>query len=170
MRYRERLEAEREPGDPPLDDGFVILNGIANFLHVQGMMIAHLALEPDTGSELISASIHAAQRVPAWMEMWVFGEAAEPARMFALGLVQLLGEQRAVIERIVDEQVDDPEPIEAILAERPVPTGADDEDTEELVSGASAALRANFQATLEIARDLDEWLEEMLAEEEQEEE
>ncbi len=165
LKYRERLEAERKPTDPPLDDAFVTLNGIANFLHVQGMMIACLALEPDTSSELLPASAHAAQRVPAWMEMWVFEEASEPARMFAQGLAQLLGEQRATIERIVEEQVDDPEPIEATLAERPVPAGTDDESTDELFLRAGEALRANLQATLEIARDLDNWLEELRTEE-----
>jgi hypothetical protein len=163
--YRERLEAERKPGDPPLDDTHVMLNAIANFLKLQGMLIAHMAMEPDTSEELMASSVHAAERVPAWMELRVFGSSVDkPGHNWALGLAQLLGEQRAAIEAIVEEQVDDPRPIMEILAAAPVPTGEEGEDAKELFALAGAAMSANFQATLATARDLDEWFEEQLAE------
>ena len=160
--YGERYEAERRPGDPPLSDSSAKLNGIAAFLKLQGLFIAHLSLEPDTSSELVANAVHAAERVPAWMELRVFGASARSGRLFALGCAQLLAEQRAVLERIVDEQIEDPEPIEAILAECPIPAGEESESAEEIFARSGAALQANFQATLVIARDLDEWIEEML--------
>lgn len=55
--------------------------------------------------------------------------------------------------------------IEGALAERPVPAGTDNESTDELFLRAGEALRANLQATLAIARDLDEWMEEVGTEE-----
>lgn len=139
------------------------LNEIANFLNFQGMLIAHLAMDPQTSDELIAASPTAGERVPAWMEMRVFGLQPEPGRRFALGCAQLLGEQRRALERIIDEQIEDPKPIEEILEEHPIPTG-DDEGASELMAGAAGAFHANFEASLAIARDYDEWIEEALRE------
>jgi len=139
------------------------LNEIARFLNTQGMLIAHLAMDPDTSDELIAASPTAGERVPAWMEMRVFGPQPELGRRFALGCAQLLGEQRLVLERIVDEQIEDPRPIEEILEGHPIPTG-EDEDASELMASAAEAFHANFEACLAIARDYDEWIEQLLEE------
>jgi hypothetical protein len=166
MNFRERYEREREPGDPPPGEPALTFNGMANFLHLQGMLIACLALESDTSSELLSKSAQAAQRVPAWMEMWVYGPSESSMHMFALGCAQLLVGQREALERIVEEQVEEPEPIEEALSECPIPTGEEGESTEELCARTAQAFRANFQATIAIARDLDEWLEEELRREE----
>jgi len=161
--YRDRCEAERGPNDPPLDENLVALNGIAVFLKLQGQLIAHMALEPDTSEELMRNATHAAERVPAWMELRVYGgEGRQPGRKFALGCAQLIAEQRLALERILDEQVEEPEPIKEILAECPVPTGEEGESAGELLALARDALTANFMATRATARDLDEWLEEEL--------
>ena len=165
--FRERYEERRKPGDPPMDDAAVAFNGMANFLRMQGLLIAHLALEPETSSELVAHAIHAADRVPAWMELRVFGASDVPERLFALGCAQLLAEQRAALERIIDEQIEDPEQIEASLAESPIPTGSEGESAEEIFACFGVAFQANFQATLAIARDLDEWLEEETRQEEE---
>jgi hypothetical protein len=141
-----------------------ILNWLGNFLNFQGMLIAHLAMEPETSKELIAACPHAGERVPAWMELRIFGTHPQPARMFALGCAQLIASQREAIERIANDQIEDPEPIEEMLAERPVPTGDEGETARELMAACTGAFHANFQACLEIARDLDEWIEEELSE------
>jgi hypothetical protein len=166
MNFREGHEAEREPGDPPPGEPSTTFNGMANFLHLQGMLIACLALEEDTASELLSKSAHAAQRVPAWMEMWVYGPSDSSIRMFALGCAQLLAEQREALERILADQVEEPEAVEEALTEWPIPTGEEGESTEELFSRFAKAFHANFQATIAVARDLDEWAEEELRREE----
>ncbi len=166
MNFRERYEEEREPGDPPLGEPALTFNGMANFLHLQGMLIACLALEPDTASELLPKSAHAAQRVPAWMEMWLNGPTDSSMRLFALGCAQLLAEHRKALEQIVEDQVAEPAPIEEALAESPIPTGEEEESTDELIVRFSRAFRANFQASIAIARDLDEWAEEELEGEE----
>jgi hypothetical protein len=46
----------------------------------------------------------------------VFGVRSEPARKFALGCAQLLAEPRAAIERIIDDQLENLEPVETLLA------------------------------------------------------
>lgn len=160
-RHERRMRGRRDDG-PDLE-GDNPLNEIANFLNLQGMLIAHLAMDPQTSDELIAAAPTAGERVPAWMEMWVFGSQPEPGRRFALGCTQLLGEQRRALERIIDEQIEDPGPIEEILEEYPIPTG-EDEDASELMAGAAGAFHANFEASLAIARDYDEWIEELLRE------
>jgi hypothetical protein len=165
IRRRERYLAALASGDPAVEESAELANELANFLNLQGMMIAHLAMDPDTSDELIAAAPHAGQRVPAWMELHVFGARPGALRLFTLGCAQILAEQRAALERIVDDQVDDPEPIRAILAEHPVPSGDDGESAEELMALSAAAFQANFQGSLAIARDLDEWIEEELAEE-----
>jgi hypothetical protein len=169
-RFRERYEERKKPGDPPMDDTAVTFNGLANFLHMQGLLIAHLALEPETSSELVASAVRAADQVPAWMDLRVFGASEAPERLFALGCAQLLAEQRAALERIIDEQVEDPERIEESLAESPIPTGSQGESAEEIFICFGLAFQANFQATLAIARDLDEWLEEEMEREEEDEE
>lgn len=161
--FRERFEAEEER-EGQTDEGVAPLNALANFLKFQGVLIAHLALNEDTGEELVQASVHAADRVPAWMEMRVFQRADDPPRQFTLGCVQLLKEQRTALERIAEEQVDDAEPIELLLARGPLPEGSESESNEEMLGACSVGLSANFQATLAIARDLDEWIEEEMQE------
>ena len=59
------------------------------------------------------------------------------------------------------------EQIEASLAESPIPTGSEGESAEEIFACFGVAFQANFQATLAIARDLDEWLEEETRQEEE---
>jgi len=167
MRRRERYLAAVEAGDPAAKEGPGMANELANLLHLQGMMIAHLAMDPETSEELIAAAPQASQRVPAWMELHVFGPRPDAVRLFTLGYAQILGEQRAALERIIDDQIEDPEPIIEILAEYPVPTGEDGEDPDELMSLSAGAFHANFQASLAVARDLDEWIEEELEAEEE---
>lgn len=168
--YRRRIEEARGPDDPPLSDAFLALNSLANFLRILSLMIAYLAKDENTRSELLKTVEHAAERVPAWMELRVFGPDDEPDRKFVLGMAQLLGDQRAMIERIVDEQVEDREPIDRFLDEHSsIPTGAADEDVEELLMRTGLAMQANFQAAMIIARGLDDWIrEEQRAEEDEE--
>jgi len=158
--HRRELEEEHDPDSPPLSGAFLALNSLANFIWLLNLVIAYLAKDEDTRAELTEATEHAAERVPAWMDMRVFGPGDEPEHKFVLGLTQLLADQRATIERLVDEQVEDPEPITRFLAEHPVPSGGEGEDTEKLLVAASPAVQANFQSALVIARELDDWVEE----------
>jgi hypothetical protein len=158
--HRRELEEERDPDSPPPSDGFLALNSLVNLTWLLDLVIAYMAKDEDTRAELTEASKHAAERVPAWMEMRVFGPGDKPEHKFVLGLTQLLADQRATIERLVDEQVENPEPIVRYLAEYPLPSGTEGEDTEELLLVAGPAMEANFQSALLIARELDDWVEE----------
>lgn len=63
--------------------------------------------------------------------------------------------QRREIERVVDEQVSDPEEIEEALAEAPVPDGTGREERFDLMSGVTRALSAHLKALVDIAYDLE---------------
>jgi hypothetical protein len=163
--YRERLESERKPGDPPLSETEVILNSIAFFLKLQGLLIAHMALVPEDGAELPQSAVHAAERVPAWMELRVFGPTVDkPGYNWALGFAQLLAEQRETLTEMVEEHLDEPQPVMEMLAASPVPAGGEGEDAQELFALSMAAMTANFQATLATARQFDVWFEAQLEE------
>lgn len=158
--HRRKLEEEHDPDSPPLSDVFLALNSLANVVWLLDLVIAYMAKGEDTRAELIEASEHAAKRVPAWMEMRVFGPGDEPEHKFILGLTQLLADQRATIERLVDEQVEDPEPIARWLAEGSLPCEMEGDDTEKLLMAAGLAMQANVHSALVIARELDDRVEE----------
>ena len=67
-----------------------------------------------------------------------------------------MGEHRAAIERVVAEQVREPEPIGASLAAAPLPAGSEDESDSELIRAIGLAIGAHLEALVAIARDLDE--------------
>jgi len=158
--HRRELEEEHDPDSPPLSPAFLALNSLANIVWLMNLAISYMAKDEDTRAELREVAELAAERVPAWMEMRVFGPGDEPEHKFVLGLTQLLAGQRETIERLVDEQVEDPEPITRRLAEHPVPSGAEGEGTEKLLIAAGLAMEVNFQSALAIARELDDWAEE----------
>jgi hypothetical protein len=165
---RLRMEA-REDGEWTEERGRAALRDSLDFYHQQGMLISQLALDPDLRRTLGRKMAHAISRVPAWMEARVYGVQVISSRLFALGSVQLMAEHRSAIEQIVDAQVDDPEPIEAVLAENPVPAGTDEETAEELYEQMGGVFSAHLEAMAAIGRDIDEWVEEELAEEGEEE-
>ena len=158
------MESSVEPmeGDPQLDRGRTVLNDSISFHHHQGLLIAQLALDPDLRSEITRKMVHVVGRVPAWMEARVYGVETMSSRLFALGTVQLMAEHRMALERIVDDQIESPksiDEIEAILAESPVPLGADGETAEELFDAIGDVFNAHIQTMVAIARDFDEWME-----------
>jgi len=71
------------------------------------------------------------------------------------GIAQTLATQREAMERVVAEQVADPEPIEETLAEAPIPTGAKGEDRSNLISGVGCAMSAHMKALVDIAYHLE---------------
>ncbi len=158
--HRRKLEEEHDPDSPPLSDVFLALNSLANVVWLLDLVIAYMAQSEDTRVELIKTSKHAAERVPAWMEMRVFGPGDKPEHKFVLGLTQLLADQRATIERLVDEQVENPEPIARCLAEGSLPCRAEGDATEKLLMTAGLAMEANLQSALIIAREIDDRVEE----------
>ncbi len=158
--HRREIEEEHDPDSPPLSKVFLALNSLANVAWLLDLAIAYMAKDEDVRAELIEASRHAAERVPAWLDMRVYGPGDEPEHKFVLGLTQLLADQRATIERIVDEQVENPEPIARCLAKGSVPCTAEGDDTEQLLMAAGLAMEANFQSALVMARELDDRVEE----------
>jgi len=153
---REGWEELRGPDQPPMSEQEVFLENMTEIVKRHGLVIAQLAVAPETRAELQASMAGAVERVPAWLEAKVNGPPLMTIRIFIRGLVQLMGEHRVAIERVVAEQVHEPEPIEALLGEAPLPSGAEDESDAELMSGVGAAIGAHLEALVEIARDFDQ--------------
>jgi hypothetical protein len=85
-------------------------------------------------------------RVPARLEAKVNGPPLMTIRLFIRGLAELMSEHRQAIERVVAEQVREPQPIEALLAAAPLPAGSDDESDGELMGAIGAAIGAHLEA------------------------
>jgi len=153
---REVLEAELGGDVAPLSDEAVMLENMIAMVNRHGLLVAQLAIVPDTRAELLASMPDAVKRVPAWMEARVNGAATMTARLFVRGLAQLLGEHRRAIERVTAEQVDKPEPIEEWLAAAPLPGGGEEESNSEAIAAVGQAIAAHAEALVEIARDFDQ--------------
>ncbi len=155
-RSREGWEELRGPGQPPMSEQEVLLENMTEIVKRHGLIIAKLALAPATRDDLEASMPDAVERVPAWLEAKVNGPPLMTVRIFIRGLAQLMGEHRAAIERVVAEQVRNPEPIESLLAAAPLPAGDEGESDPELMAAVGAAIGAHLEALVEIARDFDQ--------------
>jgi hypothetical protein len=156
---RQSWEAERGQDDPPLEEGRVVLQGAIAHLRCHGHVISHLALLPETRAELRTRMADAIDFVPAWMEARVYGVETMTGRLYACGLCQVLREHRAAIEQVISEQIENPEHIEEVLAEAPIPEARDGETGSEIMNGGGEAMRAHMEVLVAIARVLDEFFE-----------
>lgn len=159
---RERWEELRDEDDPPMSDLQAFLENMIGEVERHGLILAQLAIVPATRSELQASARGAIERIPAWMNAAVYGPPLMTPHLFARGMAQLLGEQRVWFERVLHEQVADPEPIEEVLDEAPVPAGAEEEELGEITEGVGHAMAAHLQALLDIAHDLDDRLRALL--------
>jgi hypothetical protein len=153
---REGWEELRGPDQPPMSEQEVLLENMTEIVRRHGMVIAKLAIAPNTRAELEASMPDAVERVPAWLEAKVNGPPLMTVRIFIRGLAQLMGEHRVAIERVVAEQVREPRPIEALLVEAPLPTGEEGESDAAMMGAVGAAIGAHLEALVEIARDLDQ--------------
>ncbi|HEU4706928.1 MAG TPA: hypothetical protein VFS64_07065 [Solirubrobacterales bacterium] len=151
-RSREEWEAEY-PELSPLDDDWVMLQNWAAIVHEQGVVLAHLAVFPQTKAELMADMRGVVNRAPAWLDAHLAGQKVMTLELFLHGLAQTLAKQRAAIERVTAEQVGDPTSIEETLERAPVPVGT--EERSELFPAISAAMVAHLQALADLAYDLE---------------
>lgn len=151
---REVWEAEC-PHLSPLDEGHRTLLNWASTVERQGILLAKLAMAPRTRAELETEMSGIVDRAPAWLDAHLQGRDTMTLELFLQGLAQTLTKQRAAIERVVAEQVVDPEPIEETLAEAPVPSGTGDEERSALMRGLGHAMTAHMKALVDLAYDLE---------------
>lgn len=118
---REELEATTPEAIGPLDDIRVMLHNWTSILHSQGMPLALLSMATETRAELLKRMPGLVDAAPAWLEAQVRGDEPLTARLFGQGLAQTLAIPRLDFERVIREQANDPETIERILTEAPVP-------------------------------------------------
>jgi len=161
-RTREEWEELRKEDEPPMSDIDVVLENMVGEVERHGKILAQLAMVPETRAWLLERSEGAVDRVPAWMEASVFGPPLMTPRLFMRGLAELLTEQREGFEAVIEDQMVEAEPLEEVLAEAPVPGGADDESDGEIGQGVGHAITAHVQALLDIAHDLDKGMRTLL--------
>jgi hypothetical protein len=154
-RTREEWEELRKEDEPPMSEFDVFLENMVGEVEQHGKLLAQLAVVPETRAALKERAEGAVDRIPAWMEASVFGSPLMTPRLFMRGLAELLAEQREGFETVIEDQVIEVEPLERVLAESPVPKGADDESDSEITKGVGHAITAHVQALLDIAHDLD---------------
>ena len=151
----EVLDAERPEGMPPFDEDRALLQNWATLVSRQGNILAHLSIVPSTRAELMESMPGMVNRAPAWLEAHLQGGQPMTWELFFRGLAQTVTVHRREIERVVDEQVSNPDEIEEALAEAPVPAGTEDEERSDLMSGVVRALSAHLKALVDIAYDLE---------------
>jgi len=154
FKSREQWEAEY-PEFAPLEDSRVMLQNWASTVHRQGVVLARLAVFPQTRAELEKEMQGMVDRAPAWLDAHLRGEQTMTLELFLKGIAQTLAKQRAAIERVVAQQVSDPSSIEEALAEAPVPAATDDEERRDLLRGVGQAVMAHFKALVDLAYDLE---------------
>jgi hypothetical protein len=155
---RQIWEAERDEGEPPPPEGQIVLQSSIAFLRCQAAIIANLAVVPETRAELKAKMPDTVEYVPMWMEARVFGVETMTSRLYACGMCHVLRQHREAIERIIEEQVSEPEPLEEMLEEAPIPPATDDEGGSEILSGGTEAVNAHMKVLVDIAHDLDKML------------
>jgi hypothetical protein len=155
FKSREVLEAEYTEEGRPFDDSQALLQNWATLIGRQGSLVAHLSVVPQTRTELAERMPDMLNRAPAWMEAHMQGVEEMTLKLFMRGIAQTMAEHRTAIERVVDEQVVEPEAIEETLAESPVPAGTDEEDRSDLMQGVGQAMTAHTKALVDIAYDLE---------------
>jgi len=158
IKSREGWEAQREEDEPPMTDLEVFLENTVEEVRRHGVVLAHIAVVPETRAELQARMPGAVNRIPAWLDARVYGPPLMTPGLFIRGIAQLMGEHREAIERVVAEQVQDSEPILEMLAEAPVPEGVEEEEDSAVTTGVSQAMAAHVQALADIAHDLDDRL------------
>jgi hypothetical protein len=153
---REVWEARLGEDMPPLSDEAILLENMIAMVDRHGVLITQLALVPGTRAGLQASMPDAVKRIPAWMEARVNGPVPMTVRLFIRGLGQLLDEHRQAIERVTAEQVDEPRPIEELLAAAPLPSGGEEESDSEMIAAVGQAMTAHAEALVAIARDFDQ--------------
>jgi len=155
FKSREVLEAERLDDEPPVDEDRAMLQNWATLIGRQGTLIAHLSVVPETRTELLERMPDMLNRAPAWLNAHMEGVEEMTLKLFMQGIAQTMAEHRKAIERVVEEQVVEPDEIEEALAEAPVPAARDEEDRSELMQGVGLAMTAHTKALVDIAYDLE---------------
>jgi hypothetical protein len=155
FKSREVLEEERPEGVPPFDENRAMLQNWATLIGRQGSLIGHLSVVPKTRTELGERMPDMLNRAPAWMNAHMEGVEEMTLKLFMQGIAQTMAEHRKAIERVVEEQVAEPEGIEEALAEAPVPAATDEEDRSDLMQAVGDAMTAHTKALVDIAYDLE---------------
>jgi hypothetical protein len=155
LKSREGWEAARPDHLPPVNDDQVMLQNLASMIDRQGVILADLAVLPPTKAALKTTMPEMVNRAPAWLEAHLHGVQEMTLELFLRGIAQTQTEQREAFERVVAEQVSDPEPIEETLAQAPVPPGSEEESRSEIMSGVFQAMAAHTKALADIAHDLE---------------
>lgn len=145
----------RKPGGLSDEDTRAMLQCWASVVQRQGLILARMAILPWRKAELKSSMSGIVNRAPAWMNAHFRGERTMTLELFAEGIAQTMARQQVEINRVLVEQVDEPAPLQALLAEAPLPADPEKVARGELLSAITKAMTTHTEALVGIAADLD---------------
>lgn len=153
---REGWEALWQGDGPPpvINDAQLEIENIFERLRRHGRLIAELARDSNTTEELRREMQQAIDRLPIWLTATVHGPQPFDANDLIRDFAELVGVHREALLRVIQEQVEDPTEIEAILKEAPVP----DPNLSDLAEALGRASGAHSEALVLLGRDFDEWV------------
>jgi hypothetical protein len=128
----------------------------------QGLILARIAILPWRKAELKSSMSGIVNRAPAWMNAHFRGERAMTLELYAQGMAQTMATQRGAFEQVLADQVNEPAPLQELLAEAPISAAPEEMERSELLSALSMAIVAHTKVLAGIAADADAKLREHL--------
>jgi hypothetical protein len=154
----------RWDGEPPeISDAQLSFENFFELIRRQGLLTAQLAFFERTREELSTSLPNAIHRMPVRLRMSVHGHAKTSPEELFRDIAELLGVHRKAILRVIEEQVDEGEEIKDLLEEAQVP----DRDDDDPVPSVGRVVLAHSRALILIAADIDAWVVEVEAGEEE---
>jgi hypothetical protein len=159
LTHPDTWEEVNDPEMPEEQRGRMTLERCVAHLRCHGILISNLSLHPHTRVELREQTDAVLEFVPAWAEATVYGVEKMSGRLYAVGQCQVLRVHRAALERIISEQILDPDSFLETLAAAPIPEAGDDEPGDEILAGANMAMTAHMKVIVDLAHSLDRFFE-----------
>ena len=152
----------RNEEEPTKEESKAMFEFWGSVIQCQGVILAQMSMFPWRKAELKSNMSGIVNRAPALINAHYQGERALTLELFAEGIAQVMATQRAAFEQVLAEQVSDPAPLQALLADAPVPAAPEEMARGELLAALAKAMNAHTEALTGIAADVDVKLREYL--------
>ncbi len=148
--------------EPTKDEARAMFQFWGSVVQRQGVILARMSMFPWRKAELKSDMSGIVNRAPALMNAHFHGERVLTLELFAQGIAQTMATQRAAFEQVLAEQVSEPAPLQALLAQAPIPAAPEEMQRGELLAALAKAMSAHTEALAGIAADVDVKLREHL--------
>ena len=144
-----------QPDEPTDAESRAMLECWRAVVQRQGLILARLSLLPWRRSELKSNMPSIMNRAPAWLDAHYRGEQTMTLELFAHGIAETMTTQRVAFEQVLVDQVSGRAPLQALLAEAPIPPDPNKLSRSELLAALAQAMSAHTEVLVGIAADVD---------------